>query len=153
MFIICLKNVIILLIEMVMIKMTIEKFARFKWLSILIWGLINVITITVGVVGFMKENYYSIYLYFPEIVFLIVFIFSFCISYKKYYFNDTEIICYAGWEKHLLIINGDLVDEHNTFLSFTPVELTYKDDNHEYYMRVSLSNSITVKVDGKLIKN
>ena len=40
-----------------------------KWLSILIWGILNVIFITIGIIGIAVGNYYLLYFYFLEIVF------------------------------------------------------------------------------------
>lgn len=132
--------------------MDIEKLKRFKRLSILIWGILNVIFITIGIIGIAVGNYYLLYFYFLEIVFLIMFIFSFAITYKEFNIDGVKVFIYAGWEKHYLIVNGELVDEHITAFAFTPIELKYNDDNHNYYALISLSNSITFKLDGKLIK-
>ena len=132
--------------------MDIEKLKRFKSTTITIYGLLTLVGILLGVLGIVIQFYYLAIGFFLALIFLILFIVSFGINYKEYKVEGATIFCYAGWEKHYLIVNGELVDEHITALTFTPIELKYKDDFHEYNLTVSISNNFTLKVDGKLVK-
>lgn len=78
-------------------------------------------------------------------------IYSSFLHLKKYQVNGVSIVCYAGWYHHYLLVNNKLVDEHNTFSTRVPVQLTYEDDFHHYDMMVSTSNAIRLKVDGRLV--
>lgn len=55
-------------------------------------------------------------------------------------------------ENIYLYVNGELVDEHIKASAFTPIELEHKNEEHTYHVTLFLSNSITFKVAGKLIK-
>lgn len=132
--------------------MDINKLKSFKTKSIVIYGCITLIGILIAVIGIFIKNYYLLISFFPASIFFILFVVSFNLNYKEYKVDDNIIICYAGWERHYLIINGEVVDEYISAFAFTPIDLKYKDDLHEYELRISTSNNFTLKVDGKLIR-
>ncbi len=132
--------------------MTVDQFKRFKMINIITYGLIAAVTAILGVISIVTHNFIFAYILAFTPIFLVLFIFSFCLNYQEYKIEGNTVLCYAGWEKHYLILNGEIVDEHITGFSFTALELKYKDDFHEYNMTVSLSNYITLKVDGKLVR-
>lgn len=132
--------------------MTIDTLKKFKWLSLIIWASIGFVLVLVAIIGLSNGNYYLSILLGLGIVCLAISVAFLTINYKQYEVNGYKVLCYAGFEKHLLIINGELVDEFVSAITFTPIELKYKDEFHEFYVRISLSNSITLKVDGKLVK-
>ena len=132
--------------------MDISKFRRFKWGSLIIWAVIGCMSVLTAIIGMTNGNYFFAFLLIIGLFCFILSLVSLMVNYKQYDVDGNRVLCYAGWEKHYLIINGELVDEYVSAFSFTPIELRYKDEKHEYYVRVSLSNSITLKVDGKLIK-
>ena len=132
--------------------MTIEKLKKFKMINIIIYGLIAAISLLVGIFGCMYVSMVFIVSALPFFVSLVLFICSFNLNIRRYTIGENVVLCYAGWEKHYLVVNGEIVDEHITGLSFTAIELSYKDEFHDYHMTVSVSNNIKLKVDGKLIR-
>ena len=79
---------------------------------------------------------------------VIMFILSLFLKYKEYEVEGNKVVCYSGWKNRFLILNGEIVDKYRKLILVEDVELKYKDDFHEYNMTVSLSNHITLKVDG-----
>ncbi len=84
---------------------------------------------------------------------IIVFLFSFRLSYKEYDVNGRKVSVYAGWFNHTLKCDGKIYDEHITELALTPIHLsTTLEDGTNIDVSISLSNIIAVKVNNRLIQ-
>lgn len=70
---------------------------------------------------------------------------------REYDVDGIAVAGYAGWYHHYLIVDGEIVDEHNTFSSFVTIYLDYDSPEHSYDMTISTSNAIRLKVDKKLV--
>ncbi len=82
-----------------------------------------------------------------------LFVASLFLSCKKYRYNGNDILVYAGWYKHYIKVNGEKFDEHNTGSSRTALYMSCTlDDGAEVLVRISTTNSITLKINGKLQK-
>ena len=102
--------------------------------------------------------------YFLAYYFLIIaipmFIDSLLLSYKEYEYKGNTISVYAGFYHHTLRVNGELCDEYNTIITYTPIflETIIKPKNEgeeEILIEATISfftNRITLKVDKKLLK-
>lgn len=97
-------------------------------------------------------NYAITYgLLLPEIIF---FVCTLLLSYREYRYNNHKITVYAGWYHHVLRIDGEKFDEHNTLISHTAINLSANmDDGTLIDVVISLTNRITVKVNNKLLEN
>lgn len=83
---------------------------------------------------------------------LIMFIGSLLLNYKEYQYNGIKISIYAGWYHHTLRVNGEICDEHNTVVSYIPINLsTTVNNDMELDATISLTNRISLKVNNKLI--
>ncbi len=90
------------------------------------------------------------YLLLPAII---MFISSLLLCYREYDYNGKKISVYAGWYHHTIRVDGEKYDEHNTIMSFTPIKLNaIMDDNIKLEVTISLTNRITLKINGKLVK-
>ena len=93
----------------------------------------------------------SLYYIFGSPIVITFFISALLISYKEYEFNEKIISVYAGWYHHTLRIDGELYDEHNTIVSYSPIYLSTTVDDYYIEARITLTNRISVKVNDKLI--
>ena len=133
--------------------MTIDVLRMFKKKNVIIFGVIAIISFVIGLFGsIFVSMIFFVATIIPFMASLILFICSFGLSIRRYEVDGNIVICYAGWKNHYLILNDEIVDEHITDISFVALELSYKDENHEYIMKVSISNNISLKVDGKLVR-
>lgn len=83
----------------------------------------------------------------------IIFIVSMLLSCKTYDYCGTQIIVYAGWFKHYIKINDVKFDEHNTLVYFTPIKMSCTIDNNTFVeTTISLTNRISTKINGRLVK-
>lgn len=86
-------------------------------------------------------------------IMFIIFIVSLLLSCKTYDYCGNQIIVYAGWYKHFIKINGTKYDEHNTFISFTSIKMSCTIDNNAFVeTTISLTNRISTKINGRLVK-
>lgn len=86
-----------------------------------------------------------------DIILFIIFIGSLLLSCKVYDYNGIEIIVYAGWYHHYIKINGEIADEHNTLISYTPIYLECSFGwGDEVDATISLTNRITLKINNRL---
>ena len=83
---------------------------------------------------------------------LIFFISSLFVSYKKYSIYGNEIIVYAGFYHNYIKINGEKYDEYNT-TSYTPIYLSCIFNENLIEVKISMSNRISTKLNGKLLKS
>ena len=75
----------------------------------------------------------------------------FSVSLKEYNYLGKNIIVYCGAFHHYLEVEGEIIDEHNTISSFTPIVLSGTDkDGAVYNATISLTARITLKIDNKL---
>ena len=73
---------------------------------------------------------------------------------KHYRYSDKEITIYAGWFYNYLKIDGEVLDEHNTFVTFTAIVLSCTlDDGTRLQATISLTNRIALKINDRLYKN
>lgn len=80
------------------------------------------------------------------------FILSLLICYKEYDYNGRTLSVYAGWYHHTLRVDGVKFDEHNTFISYSPLKLnTTLDDGAKIDVTISLTNRITLKINDRLV--
>ena len=82
-----------------------------------------------------------------------LFIGALSLSYKKYKLKGKDLIIYAGFCHHYIEYDGVLMDEYNTFISFTPIHLscTLNDGTH-LNATISLSNRIALKINDQLYR-
>lgn len=119
----------------------------------LFWFFLTAIGCLICIKAF-KELWESVLL----LIYIEIFIFSFFISSlslscKTYAYKDYKIIAYAGWFHHYIKVNGEIVDEHNTLISFVPITLSSTLDNGEkIFARISTFNSISLKINDKLYR-
>ena len=132
-----------------------EKKALLIWRAVLggVFTLFVLLTVIISAVPF--SGYYLIYLvpYFIalDVSLLAMFISSLLLSCKIYNYNGNEIIVFAGWYRHYIKINGEKHDEHNTFVSFTPIILTCSlDDGANIKATITLSSRITLKINDRI---
>ena len=71
---------------------------------------------------------------------------------KVYYYEDKEIVVYAGIYHHYIKINGEQYDEHNTPVSFIHINLSCEDGEDYMESIITTFNRITLKINGKLQK-
>ena len=75
------------------------------------------------------------------------------LCYKEYEYEGYKIAVYAGYYRHYITVNGKTGDEHNTILSFTPIAMSCPmDDNQTVSAVISLTNRITLKINGVLYR-
>lgn len=76
------------------------------------------------------------------------------LSYKEYVVDGKTISVYAGFCHHTLKINGEIYDEHNTIITFTPITLsTTLENGSKIEATISLTNRISVKLNDKILQN
>ena len=82
------------------------------------------------------------------------FIGSLTLNYKEYDYNGKILSVYAGWFHHTLRIDGVLLDEHNTLISFVHIILSATtEDGTSLEATVTTFNRISLKADNKLLSN
>lgn len=92
-----------------------------------------------------------IYFFFVSIISACFAIGSLFLRLREYDVDGVVVVGYAGWYHHYLIVDGEIVDEHNTLSSFVTIYLDYDSPEHSYDMTISTSNAIRLKVDKKLV--
>lgn len=79
------------------------------------------------------------------------FISALTLSTKTYLYKGNIIVVYAGFSHHYIKVNGEIVDEYVSSLSFNPIRLSHTlADGSIINVTVSLSNRITLKINNKL---
>jgi hypothetical protein len=91
------------------------------------------------------------YAFFP--FFIAMLIGALLLSYKEYCYNDKIISVYAGFYHHTLRVDGELCDEHNTIVAYTPIKLSTTIGEDVIEATISLTNRISIKVNNKLIQS
>lgn len=106
------------------------------------------------IVSYNLEPYNDIYgMYILLFITVPMLICALLLTYKKYNYNGKTISVYAGFYHHTLRIDGELCDEHNTIMSFTPIMLSTTDsEGNKIEANISLTNRIAIKVNDKLLK-
>ena len=136
-------------------------------LKIIIHRLIWFLLLFAGVICFLiqldnidSDNsaaFYSLYFiisYCDIAIALPFFIGSLFLSCKKYRYNGSNIVVYAGWFHHYLKMDGEVLDEHNTFVTFTAIVLSCTlNDGTRLQATISLTNRIALKINDRLYKN
>lgn len=94
----------------------------------------------------------TILVWIAVFVFLI-FIYTLLLSVKVYHFGGHKIVVYAGWYNHYITFDGEKVDEHNTIVTYSPIYLSCKIDGLYLEAAISLTNRISLKINGRLYNN
>ena len=81
---------------------------------------------------------------------LLMFIGALMLSCKVYQFDGHQIIVYAGFCHHYIKIDDEKYDEHNTILTFSPINMSCVVGEHHLEATVTLTNRISLKIDGRL---
>lgn len=104
----------------------------------------------IAIVFFCKKSYESSLVGIMFIWIALTFLCALLIrNYKSYIYNGKKIIVYSGFYHHYLKVDGQIVDEENTSISFTPIFLNYNLDEN-IQAKISISNSISIKINGIL---
>lgn len=107
------------------------------------------------IISFDAEgNKWFIYIFLGiDVIIFTFWICSWLLSCKVYNYNGKKILVYAGWFHHYIEVDGRYMDEHNTLMSFTPIELSCTlDDGTLLQARISLSNRISLKINNQLYR-
>lgn len=100
--------------------------------------------------------YFSVWLtafIYTDAILFVVWVSSWFLSCKGYKYDDKKIVIYAGWFHHCLKVNGRYMDEYNTFITFTPIDLScVLNDGTPLQVRISLANRITLKINNQLYR-
>lgn len=76
------------------------------------------------------------------------------IKYRRYDYNGIDIMVYSGAYHHYIKVDGEIVDEHNTLVSYRAIELSsILADGTPISARISLSGAISLKINGTLYNN
>lgn len=90
---------------------------------------------------------------FIEFFILLIFICTLCMKCKAYSYNGYQIVVYAGASQHYIKVNGIKFDEHNTWISYSPIYLNCTlDDGTDVDVTISKSNKIALKINNRLYK-
>ncbi len=90
---------------------------------------------------------------YTDAILFVVWVSSWFLSCKKYKYGDKNILIYAGWFHHCLKIDDKYMDEYNTFITFTPIDLScVLNDGTPLQVRISLANRITLKINNQLYR-
>lgn len=81
---------------------------------------------------------------------LLMFIGALMLSCNVYQFDGHQIIVYAGFCHHYIKIDDEKYDEHNTILTFSPINMSCVVGEHHLEATVTLTNRISLKIDGRL---
>lgn len=119
----------------------------------LIWGLLLLGIIVI--ISKSSDSISSLFLYTTLIgslyVIPILFIASLFLTYKEYEYNGNEIIVYAGWFHHYIKVNGNILDEHNTLISYTAIHLACTlEDGTDLEVTITMTNRISLKINNRL---
>lgn len=107
----------------------------------------------IEVVSYDFRTYDAIYnLYWLFILIVPMFISALLLSYKEYNIDGRTVSVYSGFYHHTLRVDGEIYDEHNTLITFTPIKLSTTLDNTKVEATISLTNRIAVKADDKICK-
>ena len=90
-------------------------------------------------------------LYVVDVTILLLWINSLLLSSKMYRYQGKTITVYAGWYHRYIDVDGQIVDEHNTLITFSAIYLSgilSKDVTLEAV--ITLTNRITLKINGVL---
>ena len=107
------------------------------------------------IISFDAEgNKWFIYIFLGiDVIIFTFWICSWLLSCKVYNYNGKKILVYAGWFHHYIEVDGRYMDEHNTLMSFTPIELSCTlDDGTLLQARISLTNRISLKINNQLYR-
>ena len=111
------------------------------------------------IVDYTVYNYgeFDIGMYFAIVIvawisfcLLLMFIGALMLSCKVYQFDGHQIIVYAGFCHHYIKIDDEKYDEHNTILTFSPINMSCVVGEHHLEATVTLTNRISLKIDGRL---
>ena len=128
---------------------------RLVWLTLFTLSVLAIIILLSLYTNSGNETaaFWGMFLEYFTIYALAMFIASLFLSYKQYNYNGATISVYAGWYHHALRINGEIFDEHNTLMSFTPIKLSTTLDNGTVLeATISLSNRIVLKINNRVVK-
>lgn len=117
----------------------------------LFWSFLAVIGCIVCVKAFYELWELTVFFIGIELFIILFFICALSLSCKTYTYKDYEIIVYAGWFHHYIKVNKEIVDEHNTLISYVPITLeTTLDSEEKIFARISTFNRISLKINDKL---
>lgn len=126
---------------------------RLIWFGLLLLGIIVPIVISKS-----SDSMSSLFLYitlmgslYGNVFVILIFIASLFLTYKEYEYNGNEIIVYAGWYHHYIKVNGNILDEHNTLVTFTAIPLACTlDDGTDLEVTITTTNRISLKINNRL---
>ena len=99
------------------------------------------------------ESYIIFCFIATDIILFVVLLCVFTRCCRVYYYNDNEIIVYAGLFHNYMKINRVKVDEYNSWIRFTPIVLRCPlKDETMIRATISLSNRIALKVNNRLFE-
>ena len=94
------------------------------------------------------------YLWIATVIFGALFFQAWLCNYKVYRYYDLKISVYAGYYHNYITVNGQKMDEHNTFQSFAPIYLSCTlEDGTLLNVTISTLNRIVLKINNQLYKN
>lgn len=101
--------------------------------------------------GLIALGIFAFVLPFVDIWAFAFFISALTLSTKSYLYKGNIIVVYAGFRHHYIKVNGEIVDEYVSSLSFNPIRLSHTlADGSIINVTISLSNRITLKINDKL---
>lgn len=119
----------------------------------LFWFFLTVIGCIICGEAFYELWDLMIFLIYFELIIFIWFICALSLSCKVCTYKNYQIIVYAGWFHHYIKVNEEIVDEHNTLITFVPITLeTTLDSGEKIFARISTFNRITLKINDKLYR-
>lgn len=124
-----------------------KKIKTHKTIWLIIWAINLIVTI-----GFIIAGFYM----WVVMLYISIFLFSFFISAlllscRVYDFNGNIITVYAGWFHHYLKVNGKVMDENNTLISFSPIYLsTNLPDGTYLHATITTMNRVSLKINNVL---
>lgn len=119
----------------------------------LFWFLLVVIGCIICIKAFKDLWEWFTLLFLIELTIVAFFFGSLSLSCKSYKYKNYRIIAYSGWFHHYVKVNEEMVDEHNTLITFTPITLeSTLDSGEKIFVRISTLNSITLKINDKLYR-
>ena len=105
---------------------------------------------TILVIGIFQ---YPLAFWFCTLLPVSLFLNAWSCKYKTYQYYDLKISVYAGYFHHYIAVNGQKMDEHNTFQSYAPVYLSCTlEDGTLLDAKISTGNHIVLKINDRLYK-
>lgn len=125
---------------------------RLIWLVLLAVAVVLTALFAGGVLAVEMWWIYVLIMY--DAVCVAFFIMALLTTYRAYEYDGNIMIVYAGFYYRYLKINGEVMDEHNTVMTFTAIQLSCTlDDGTVVTANITLTNRISLKINNRLYKN